>query len=50
MSKTPNSVASTVIYLVLKGEFTKTDVCEKCGISIPTLNKIETIIKKYLEE
>ena len=50
MSKTPNSVASTIIYLVLKGQFTKTDVCEKCGISIPTLNKIESIIKKYLEE
>ena len=50
MSKTPNSVASTIIYFVLKDNFTKTEICEKCGISIPTLNKIETIIKKYLEE
>jgi transcription initiation factor TFIIB len=50
MSKTPNSVASTIIYIVLKGTFTKTDVCEKCGVSVPTVNKIETIIKKYLEE
>ena len=50
MSKTPNSVASTIIYFVLKDIFTKTEICEKCGISIPTLNKIETIIKKYLEE
>jgi len=43
-------VASTIIYFVLKDNFTKTEICEKCGISIPTLNKIETIIKKYLEE
>jgi len=50
MSKTPNSVASTIIYYVLKNSFTKTEICEKCGISIPTLNKIENIIKKYLEE
>jgi transcription initiation factor TFIIIB Brf1 subunit/transcription initiation factor TFIIB len=50
MSKTPNSVASTIIYIVLKGVFTKTDVCDKCSVSVPTVNKIETIIKKYLEE
>ena len=29
---------------------TKNDICEKCSVSIPTINKIENIIKKYLED
>lgn len=49
MSKTPNSIASTIIYIVLKHSLTKTEMCEKCSVSIPTLNKIEVIIKKHLE-
>jgi len=49
MSKTPNSVASAIIYIVLGANVTKTEVCEKCSVSVPTLNKIETIIKKHLE-
>jgi transcription initiation factor TFIIIB Brf1 subunit/transcription initiation factor TFIIB len=47
MSKTPNSIASVVILFVLK--LPKTDICEKCGISLPTLVKIETVAKQYLE-
>jgi hypothetical protein len=50
MSKTPNSVASTVIYIVLKNKINKNEICEKCVVSIPTINKIENIIKKYLED
>lgn len=49
MSKTPNSVASAIIYIVLGGGTTKAEVCEKCSVSVPTLNKIENIIKKHLE-
>jgi hypothetical protein len=49
MSKTPNSVASTIIYMVLSPKITKSDMCEKCSVSVPTLNKIEAIIKKHLE-
>ena len=49
MSKTPNSVASAIIYIVLSPNATKTQVCEKCSVSVPTLNKIENIIKKHLE-
>jgi transcription initiation factor TFIIIB Brf1 subunit/transcription initiation factor TFIIB len=49
MSKTPNSVASSIIYMVLKTKISKTEMCERCAVSIPTLNKIENIIKKYLE-
>lgn len=50
MSKTPNSVASVVIYIVMRGKLTKNEISEKCSVSIPTINKIETIIKRYLEE
>lgn len=49
MSKTPNSVASAIIYMVLDGKVTKNEMYEKCSVSIPTLNKIEAIIKKHLE-
>ena len=49
MSKTPNSVASSIIYMVLKTKISKTEMCERCSVSIPTLNKIEGIIKKHLE-
>jgi transcription initiation factor TFIIB len=49
MSKTPNSVASAIIYIVLSPGVTKSEVCEKCSVSVPTLNKIENIIKKHLE-
>tara|TARA_R110002073_G_scaffold1582_2_gene11094 strand:- start:277 stop:882 length:606 start_codon:yes stop_codon:yes gene_type:complete len=49
MSKTPNSVASAIIYIVIGHRVTKSEMCEKCSVSIPTLNKIDAIIKKHLE-
>lgn len=49
MSKTPNSVASAIIYMTLSPKVSKSEMCEKCSISVPTLNKIEAIIKKHLE-
>ena len=48
MSKTPNSVASVVIMIVL--ELSKQEVCKVCKISMPTINKIEIIVKKHLED
>jgi transcription initiation factor TFIIB len=50
MGKTPNSIASAVILVVLDGQVSKADVATICKISAPTLNKIEIIVKKYLEE
>ena len=50
MSKTPSSIASVVVLLSLGPLTTKQDVCEKCGISMPTLSKIEALVKAYLEE
>ena len=50
MSKTPNSVATVIIYIVLKNNISKNIICERCSVSVPTINKIESIIKKYLED
>jgi hypothetical protein len=50
MGKTPNSIASAVILIVLSGQVPKSTVASTCKISMPTLNKIEVLVKKYLEE
>jgi transcription initiation factor TFIIIB Brf1 subunit/transcription initiation factor TFIIB len=50
MGKTPTSIASVVIMMVVGSQTSKQDVCEKCGISMPTLNKIESLVKAYLED
>ena len=50
MGKTPNSIAAVVIYNVLKDHVSKHDIVNKCGISMPTLNKIEIIVNKHLED
>ena len=49
MSKTPSSVAAAIIYIVIGHRVTKNELCDKCSVSIPTLNKIHAIIKKDLE-
>lgn len=48
MSKTPTSIAAVIILKSADG-ITKNDIIEKCEISLPTLNKIEAIVDKYLE-
>jgi transcription initiation factor TFIIIB Brf1 subunit/transcription initiation factor TFIIB len=50
MGKTPTSIASVVILLTLGSKTSKQEICENCGISMPTLNKIEALVKAYLEE
>jgi transcription initiation factor TFIIIB Brf1 subunit/transcription initiation factor TFIIB len=49
MGKTPNSIASAVILIVLGGQIPKSEVAKVCKISMPTLNKIEVIVRKHLE-
>lgn len=49
MSKTPTSIATTVLYLNLSHRVSKSEVCKLCEVSVPTLNKIEIITKRYLE-
>ena len=48
MSKNPNSVASAIIYIVIGHRVPKHETCEKCSVSVPTLNKIETLARKHL--
>jgi transcription initiation factor TFIIB len=50
MGKTPKSIASVIILKVFNEHVTKQEIVQKCSISMPTLNKIEGIINKYLEE
>ena len=46
MSKTPLAVAATGIYSVLKKRgFTKAQVARVCEVSVPTLNKVESILR-----
>ena len=49
MGKTPNSIAAAVICRVLDGTVTKNDIVSKCGVSMPTLNKIQVLVNKHLE-
>ena len=48
MGKNPRSIAAAVIVRII-GDPSKTEIANKCGVSIPTLHKIDGIITKYLE-
>jgi len=48
MGKTPGSIASAIIHINLP-HLSKNEICTKCGISAPTLSKIEALLIKYLE-
>jgi transcription initiation factor TFIIIB Brf1 subunit/transcription initiation factor TFIIB len=48
MGKTPSGVACAIVYVVLTREgfnISKHDVCKAADVSIPTMNKIENILK-----
>lgn len=49
MGKAPHSIASVIILIVMEGVISKQDICNKCKISMPTLNKIEIIARQHLE-
>jgi len=49
MGRTPKAVACAIIYHVLAQEGykpSKADICKICEVSVPTLGKIETIVKE----
>lgn len=53
MGKTPNGVASAIIFTVFSQEgissrITKQMICEVSDVSVPTLNKIEAILKQEI--
>ena len=47
MGKTPTSIASAVIFLATG--ISKQEISSTCKVSLPTLNKIEILVKEYLE-
>lgn len=49
MGKTPTSVAAVIIFTNLDNGTSKSETAKKCGVSVPTMNKIENIINNYLE-
>lgn len=49
MGKTPKTIAATVIY-VLMGEANKFEVCQVCGVSVPTMNKLEPIVREEIKK
>jgi transcription initiation factor TFIIIB Brf1 subunit/transcription initiation factor TFIIB len=49
MSKTPTSIAAVIIYQILGDTVPKKDICTACKISVPTMNKIEVLVKEFLE-
>lgn len=50
MGKNPVSVAAVTILYATEGVIQKSEICKLCKVSLPTLNKIEGIVKEYLEE
>ena len=50
MGKTPNAVASAIIFVIFDGCVTKQEICINCKVSIPTLNKLIGIVKEELKD
>jgi hypothetical protein len=47
--RTPKAVACAIIFVILKEAGfppDKADLCKICGVSVPTLSKIEAIVRK----
>ena len=49
MSKTPTSIAAVIIARTVGNAVSKKDICAACKISVPTMNKIDGLVKTYLE-
>jgi transcription initiation factor TFIIB len=53
MGRTPKAVACAVMFIVLsdgKYDIKKADVCKICAVSVPTLAKLETLIREQLKD
>jgi len=53
MGRTPKAIACGVICVVLSElgqSFERPNICKICDVSLPTLTKIETIIRAELKE
>ena len=45
MGKTPSGVASAAVWVAAEGKLNKMEICQAAGVSLPTLNKIEALIR-----
>lgn len=45
MGKTPGAVAAAAVWIVSDKNLTKADICKAAGVSVPTLNKLEGVIR-----
>jgi len=50
MGRTPKAIACAVIFIVLNGAIDRASICTICNVSVPTLSKIETIVRAELKE
>jgi len=50
MGRTPKAIACAVIFVVLAGAIDRASICKICDVSVPTLSKIETIVRAELKE
>jgi transcription initiation factor TFIIIB Brf1 subunit/transcription initiation factor TFIIB len=48
--RTPKAVACAVIFVLLNGKLSKKEICEICGVSLPTLAKLEPIVRAELNK
>lgn len=48
MGKTPKTIAATVIYVLVE-TVNKFVICQVCGVSVPTLNKLEPIVRAEIK-
>lgn len=48
--RTPKAVACAVIFVTLAGKMAKKQVCDICGVSPPTLSKLEPIVRAELNK
>lgn len=48
MGKTPKTIAATVIRIIMSEWMNMQQVCDLCGVSAPTIKKIEDVIKSLI--
>lgn len=46
MGKTPKTIAATVIRIILDGQVDLNVICDLCGVSAPTIKKVEEVVKR----
>lgn len=48
MGRTPKAVACAVMFVMLEGRVSRTDICQICDVSGPTLKKLESLVREEM--